>query len=97
MDQGLNRSFKAHYQKRVIRKLIISLDKKVSLQKISMLDVMNMIVFSWIDGNSPFKELRKELLQFRKSNGTKHEMSAGEFLGLGENVCTTEEHPITNE
>ena len=42
MEQGVIRSLKAHYRKRVVRKLITALDKNVSLQTASMLDAMNM-------------------------------------------------------
>ena len=47
MDQGVIRSLKAHYRKRVIRKLITALDKNVSLPTASMLDAINMLVSSW--------------------------------------------------
>ena len=49
------------------------------------------------DGDDPFKELREELSRLREINPTEYEMTSDEFLGLDDNVCTTEEHPITDE
>ena len=49
------------------------------------------------DGDDPFKELSEELSHLREINPTEYEMSSDEFLGLDDNVCTTEGHPITDE
>lgn len=47
MDQGVTRSLKVLYQKRVVRELLKVLDKNISLPKVSMVDAMNMLVSSW--------------------------------------------------
>ena len=47
MDQGVIRSLKASYRKRVVRKTIQSIEKNKSLPKISLLQGMQMLVSAW--------------------------------------------------
>ena len=49
------------------------------------------------DGDGPFKELNKEISHLREINSTEYQMSSDEFLRLEDNICTTEEHPITDK
>ena len=44
-----------------------------------------------------FKELNREPSRLREINPSKIEISADEFLEFDDNVCTTEEHLITDE
>ena len=47
MNQGVIRSLKAHYCGRVVRRLCRTLDKKKTLPKLSILQGMKILVFSW--------------------------------------------------
>ena len=47
MNQGVIRSLKAHYCRRVVRRLCRTLDKKKTLPKLSILQGMKILVFSW--------------------------------------------------
>ena len=47
MDQGVIRSLKAKYRKKVVRKVIGSLEKNKTLPKISILQGMQMLVSAW--------------------------------------------------
>ena len=47
MDQGVIRSLKAHYWGRVVRRLCRALDKTKTLPKISILQAMKILVYSW--------------------------------------------------
>ena len=49
------------------------------------------------DSDSLFKEKNKELLGLQEINSTEYKMSADKFLELGDNVCATVEHAITDE
>ena len=47
MDQGVIRSLKAKYRKNIVRKIIQSVEKKKTLPKISLLQVMQILVSAW--------------------------------------------------
>ena len=47
IDQGVIRSLKAHYRGRVVRRLCRALDKMKTLPKISILQVIKILVSSW--------------------------------------------------
>ena len=47
IDQGVIRSLKAHYRGRVVRRLCRALDKTKTLPKISILQVIKILVSSW--------------------------------------------------
>ena len=62
-----------------------------------LLTVLRVQRLAQTDGDDPFKELSEELSRLREINPTEYEMTSDEFLGLDDNVCTTEEHPIIDE
>ena len=47
MDQGVIRSLKAHYRRRIVRLCIKAVDKNEPLPKISILQAMKDLVSSW--------------------------------------------------
>ena len=47
------------------------------------------------DGDGPFKELNIKISRLKEINSTEYQMSSDEFLRLDDNICATEEHPIT--
>ena len=49
------------------------------------------------DCDGPFKELNKELSRLNEINSTEYQILSDEFLVLDDNICTNEEHPITDK
>ena len=76
MDQGVIRSFKARYRKRLVRVVLTHLNHDQTIPKISLLKAMQLLVSAW---NNVSKET--VISSFRKDNiSEKDQMNAVNYV-----------------